>query len=265
MAIQSKRKSMKKASVKKGGKSHSRTQKKKGGFTHSAKSCPELKDSFNMENDKEELKKLFVCIIKTHEVFNTVYIPRIKKLPKLLDWKVEVIETYIEALNLVKDGASHNHKTDIILRVLKNQNTELENAKESKLRIQAQKNQAQQKLDRQNQAQKNQAQQKLDRQKANRPIFRSTNRPATPTPTEAPTEKEDPAECDSDDDDCEKETKESEAIEQVDPNIEAKLARQAKCIEDYENHKDDEKMETCMNPLQRQGGKSKKRSRKSKK
>jgi hypothetical protein len=260
MAIQSKRKSMKKTSVKKGGKHHSKTQKKKGGFTHSAKSCPELKDSFNMENDKEELKKLFVCIIKTHEVFNTVYIPRIKKLPKLLDWKVEVIETYIEALNLVKDGASHNHKTDIILRVLKNQNTELENAKESKLRIQAQKNQAQQKLDRQNQAQKNQAQQKLDRQKANRPIFRY--KPATPTPTEAPTEKEDPAECDSDDDDCEKETKESEA---VDPDIKAKLALQDDCLRNYEKDGNDDKMQECISEIKGGKPKPKKRSRKSKK
>ena len=64
MAIQSKRKSLKKASVKKRGKSHSRTQKKKGGKFlgfRGVYACPEAPDIINQ--NESDLKKHMICKI----------------------------------------------------------------------------------------------------------------------------------------------------------------------------------------------------------
>ena len=60
IAIQSKRKSLKKASVKKGGKSHSRTQKKKGGLFR-INACPKEPNILNQ--NISDLKMYMICKI----------------------------------------------------------------------------------------------------------------------------------------------------------------------------------------------------------
>ena len=123
MAIQSKRKSMKKASVKKGGKSHSRTQKKKGGFmgVRGKDACP--KPPPPTSGNISDLKMHMICKIGKARTGRKEKLDDLDDLQKmwLLEGKEDQFKKiYAEALHtVINDPDPNTQKLDKSLLIKK--------------------------------------------------------------------------------------------------------------------------------------------------